>query len=166
LKNLGLECHALLDFEMFERVANHPTRMEEHVRAIPLHKLFADAFADGEAEPVLFFARLTEVDIKSVVQGVAEGLERLLAQHVERSRQVLEASKRKVVEPWDLSKFQVAPMSCGRIEDFHAGLSRRIGELLLLLQALFCESGWSNVTEKATAEVWRPLTCMTPALFG
>jgi hypothetical protein len=139
LENLGLDGHTPLDFEQFERVANHPTKMEEHVRAIPLHKLLSDALPvqvpDEEADPIHFFSRLTEADIKSVAQGLVQGLERLLTQHVCHARQVLEAARR-LAEPSVPSKFQVAPMSCGRIGDFHAGLSGRIGGSLHSQHAL------------------------------
>ncbi len=128
MENLGLQGHAHLDFELFERVASHPTPMEEYVRAVPLHKLLADALPDEDEDPMRLFARLTEGDIASVTQGVAQGLERLLRLHVRCARMALADAASRTAAPSALSKFHVAPLSCGRIQDFHAGLSGRIGE--------------------------------------
>jgi hypothetical protein len=137
LKSLGHRAGEPIDLDQFRMLVDYPTPLERFLQALPLSKLLADALLDGshQTEPLLLIASLTPKDIEQVTAGFLEGLKLLLAQHVRQCKRAVEQAARDRYEETPPrvqiidSKFTLRPMSCGKVDDFHKGLSGRIGEI-------------------------------------
>ena len=133
LENLGHREGEPLDLDKFKALVDYPTPLERFLQTLPLSRLLADALLDGSSssEPLYWIAALTAEDVDVVADEFRDGLKRLLLQHCEKCRLAAERERTLCSSNSSLikadNKFLLRPLSCGRVEDFHEGLSGRIG---------------------------------------
>ena len=131
-----------LDLDAFERVISRPSELEQWCSTLPLAKLLgfcleaplAYAQGSGAAEPSAPLRRLCNLsgpDIGRVADEFHKGLRRLLVEQTTKLKECFTELDRKAEEGSDGAgaKFQTISMSAGRVDDFHKGLTDRVGEL-------------------------------------
>ena len=124
----GLDMDSL-GLDEFRRAAEGPWSGEVWAQSLPLAQLLSDALpACSGCHRLRAISSLTAEEIRAVAEGFSEALQRLLAERVEQLRDALAATDGHTEGPGPHRKFEVVPMSCGRIEDFHGGLAKRVGE--------------------------------------
>jgi hypothetical protein len=130
-----------LDLEEFRRVIARPTELEKWCSTLPLAKLLgcclegtlSDAAAASPpaalADPVRRVCSLSPQDLDSVSEAFWGGARRLLAEQASQLKRCYAELDRKAAEVGDGSsgKFQTFSMSAGTMEDFHKGLTDRVG---------------------------------------
>ena len=121
-----------LGLDEFQQAAQGKWAGEVWAQSLPLAQLLSDALPDcAKCHRLRAISSLTAKEIRAVVEGFSEALERVLTERVESLRKSLLAMDEYEEGPRPNRKFQVVSMSCGRIEDFHGGVTKRIGELSL-----------------------------------
>jgi hypothetical protein len=130
-----------LDLEEFCRVIARPTELEQWCSTLPLAKLLgcclegtlADAVAASPhvvlADPVRRVCSLSPQDLDRVSEEFWGGARRLLAEQASQLKGCYSELDSKAAEVGDGSsgKFQTFSMSAGTVEDFHKGLTDRVG---------------------------------------
>ncbi len=79
---------------------------------------------------------LTDGERLAVCEAVCKGLERMLKESSALLQNAFSVSDHRK-EAIDGSKFNIVPVSCGTVNDFHAGVEGRIGKSLRHLPAIF-----------------------------
>jgi hypothetical protein len=116
-----------LDFGEFQQLLHRSNRLFEWGKGLPLHELLADAIPRRAGrDPLRVVSEMTEEEISWVCQAFQEGLSKMLREGSAELKQAFAVSDRRPGTDVD-SKFNVVPLSCGRITDFHAGVEERIG---------------------------------------
>ena len=125
----------ILAFDEFVLAVKASMPLDEWASSLPLAQILADAMPRKAGKDRLReVALLTEAEIESIANGFAYGVKRLLNQHVQGLRSSFsnmdQAATRS--ESGSHLKFQTetSKLRCGNIEDFHNGMSSRIGALL------------------------------------
>ena len=132
-----------LDSEAFRRFLDRPSKLEQWLRGLPVPKLLAmcleSAFEiiPGAADPLRIVCGLDQQAIEQAinvaVHGFCEGLKRLLCERVKELKECYSALDKRAADNSGSSganpKFQTIAMSAGKVEDFHKGLTDRVGEL-------------------------------------
>jgi hypothetical protein len=130
-----------LDLEEFRWVIARPTELEQWCSTLPLAKLLGccldDTLADAAtasphaalADPVRRVCSLSPQDLDRVSKDFCEGARRLLAEQASQLKRCYAELDHKAAEAGDGSsgKFQTFSMSAGTVEDFHKGLTDRVG---------------------------------------
>jgi hypothetical protein len=139
---MDLDENGVLDYEEFKRAVAQPlTQLEQWASMLPLAGMLARSLpvSGGQGDqPLRDFSRLGEDGIDTAVEVFSEGLRRLLMQAKDSTKQmfdtvddkVLEAAKDSADGVSAASKFKTFKMSTGTIEEYHEGLSSRIGEFI------------------------------------
>ena len=131
-----------LDFEEFQRLLHRSNRLFEWAKSLPLHELLADAIPRRAGrDPLRVVSEMTEEEISWVCRAFQEGLSKMLREGSAELKQAFAVSDRRAETEDVDSKFNVVPLSCGRITDFHAGVEERIGTEWLYIQY---KLAWSN----------------------
>jgi hypothetical protein len=132
-----------LDLEEFRRVIARPTELEQWCSTLPLAKLLGccleDTLADAAAasplaalaDPVRRLCSLSPQDLDRVSEEFWGGARRLLAEQASQLKRCYAELDSKAAEVGDGSsgKFQTFSMSAGTVEDFHKGLTDRVGAI-------------------------------------
>jgi hypothetical protein len=115
----------------FRRAATKQWDVDVWAQSLPLAPMLADALPECTGcNRLRAVCSLTEVEIRAIADGYREGLQRLLTQHVGYLRTAYEALDKLVAMPRNgaAQKFELSAMRCGKLQDFHAGLQKRIGK--------------------------------------
>ena len=118
-----------LEFEEFVHLMNRPSPLSEWSKTLNVHHLIVDAFPRVKGthmQQLQAIVNFNKEDVKIICDAVLEGLQDLLLESCQEIKNSFEAMKKKQHLRVD-SKFSMIPMSCGKIEDFHAGIENRIG---------------------------------------
>ena len=132
-----------LDLEEFRRVIARPTELEQWCSTLPLAKLLscclegtlAGAAAASPhaalADPVRRVCSMSPQDLDRVSEEFWVGSRRLLAEQASQLKRCYAELDSKAAEVGDGSsgKFQTFSMSAGTVEDFHKGLTDRVGAI-------------------------------------
>jgi hypothetical protein len=137
---MDLDENGGLDFEEFKRAVQQqpPTELEQWAGMLPLAGMLARSLpvSGGPGDqPLRDFSRLGDDDLDTAVQVFSEGLKLLLSSARASSRQMFDSTDKKALEAAkDLadgvsaaSKFKTFKMITGTVEDYHNGLTSRIG---------------------------------------
>ncbi len=129
-----------LNFTEFKRaVQQQPrTELEQWASLLPLAGMLARSLpvSGGPGDqPLRDFSRLADDEIETAVHVFSEGLKQLLSSARASTRQMFDSTDKKALEAAkDLadgvsasSKFKTFKMSTGTVEDYHDGLTSRIG---------------------------------------
>jgi hypothetical protein len=117
-----------LDFKELLSLLQRPSRLHEWARALPLHDLLADSIPHKPGvDPLRVVSRLTSEEIHKVCEAVSRGLERLLKEETESLKMAFFVTDHRKGNDIG-SKFNIDPVICGNIDDFHFGVEGRIGE--------------------------------------
>ncbi len=120
-----------VELDEFRRAAAKRWDVDVWAQSLPLASMLADALPQCTGcNRLRAVCSLTAEEIRAICDGYREGLQRMLTQHVEYLRTAYEGLDKFAVMPRNgvAQKFELSAMSCGNIEDFHAGLQKRIGE--------------------------------------
>ena len=127
-----------LDMNEFSRFLNRPSKLEQWSNTLPLAKLLsfcllaADESASAAPDPLRIICGLNQQALDTVVDGFSTGLKRLLHEGVKQLKVCYSALDKKAVEDLVGSgtnvKFQAITMCAGKVEDFHKGISDRVGD--------------------------------------
>ena len=127
-----------LDLEEFSRVINKTSKLEQWATTLPLAKLLAYCLPSLEtgavnstADSLRAVSRLSTQDIVKAAQLVGEGVARVLEERVKDLKACYDNMDKKTAEELLNTanvKFQAFTMSAGKVEDFHKGLTERVGE--------------------------------------
>jgi hypothetical protein len=134
-KGDGIELHE------FESLLRKPRRPEDWARSLPLAELVADSLPRRQGEdPLRVLSEVTEEELIAMCHATYFGLERIMRQAIVELKAGFRAndSRKQLACGNAGSKFNVVPISCGKILDFHAGLDARIGKDSLLTYAVIC----------------------------
>ena len=145
-RSLDRNQDGILAFDEFVLAVKAPMPLDEWASSLPLAQLLADAMPRKAGKDRLReVSRLTEAEIGSIADGFAYGVKRLLNQHVQSLRSSFSTMDQAVAtrsESDSHLKFQTetTKLRCGNIEDFHNGMSSRIGAPLRFgrRRFLFC----------------------------
>ncbi len=128
-----------IDFEEFKQVLQTPSQVEEWTKSLPLHHMLADALPrsdkktqESNIDDLKELTSLQLPDLSDVITAFSEGLRVLLEKGLQDLKHGIEAAldstkKDTKKERSTIGKFSVFTMNAGLIDDFHAGLSGRIG---------------------------------------
>jgi hypothetical protein len=140
---MDLDENGSLDFEEFKRaVQQPPTQLEEWAGMLPLAGMLARSLpvSGGQGDqPLRDFSRLSEDGINTAVEVFSEGLRRLLMQLKDTTKQMFDSVDIKAADAARdstygvsvASKFKTFKMTTGKVEEYHEGLSSRIGTFLM-----------------------------------
>lgn len=104
-------------------------------RSLPLAQILADALPSPTGvlhkdRHLRFVSNFQGSEIEEVVRAFATGLKRMLQESCSVLKQAYEEMDRnKGAGAGD--KFEVFTASCGRIQDFHKGMTQRVGKFIL-----------------------------------
>jgi hypothetical protein len=117
-----------LSFLELQQLLHKPSRLHEWAKGLPLHELLADAIPRKPGtDPLRVVSRLTDGERVAVCEAVRNGLERMLKESSELLEKAFSVSDQRK-NAIDGSKFNIVPVSCGNVNDFHAGVEGRIGK--------------------------------------
>ncbi len=116
-----------LDFDEFLLLLKKSTPISEWTNSLLICELIADAIPKVPGmHPLRVVSKLTRSDMNNICEGMLEGLQRMIWESSVELANAFKAMDKKVHSSED-SKFSMIPMSCGRVNDFHAGIEGRIG---------------------------------------
>ena len=123
-----------------QQVLDKPSRLHEWAKGLPLHALLADAIPRKPgSDPLRVVSGLTDGERLAVCEAVRNGLEVMLKESSDLLKQaffVSDQRKEAIAE----SKFNIVPLSCGNVNDFHAGVEGRIGMTIHTAVCIACSS--------------------------
>ena len=133
LRTINATAAGAIDQGVFARVAVAPDDLERWLQNIPLAQILADAFPANctqSGDILRGVVALTEARLENVLDAAVMGIRRAVRQSVTQLRTALDALDEKASEESLAvsSKFEINKMSCGTLQDFHDGLTKRIGE--------------------------------------
>ena len=119
----------VMDLEEFKKAVRFPTPIQQLISTLPITQIFADAMPDMMGNECLRqFGQVTPEQIEDICKEALPFLKTILTDAVTKVRVSLETMD-KVEASRGASKFEVPPeMSAGSVEDFHGGLTGRIGK--------------------------------------
>jgi hypothetical protein len=129
--NMDMNDDSFLDLSEFCRAMGTRSASEQFVlQTVPLHEIFLSALPRKHGRsPSDAFRELTRNEITEMAQAVSGVLETILVEKVDQLRESCEAAKAKEIHDGQSnSKFLVVELKAGNIQDYHNGLSGRVGE--------------------------------------
>jgi hypothetical protein len=127
--------HGNLNLHAFECAIQSPSKLEQWAQNIPFWQLLVDSIEhDVSVDPLRSISRLTvqEIDLLSI--SIVKSMKQMILDHVEGLAKSLHAMDEKCrFVSSTASKFQTIKGNCGSIDDFHAGLSARLGTFSLCI---------------------------------
>ena len=135
-----------LDLIEFERIVNLPSKLEQWSSSLPLAKLLAcclqaaDLSAEMKIDPVRSVSNLEPKALDLVAEEFCDGVKHLLKEQSSLLKHRYAALDRKANEAYDGSsnKFQTFSMSAGGADNFHNGLTDRVGARMVNPQLFLC----------------------------
>jgi hypothetical protein len=126
------------DFAEFVVASQSASQFQQYVNNLPLAHIITDALGAHvgfDDDALQRFSQLPECYMDSSIQAATSGLKKELAKAQAEVCKLL-AAQQQLIDQLSSSKYQ-APrkMACGGINDFHAGLSGRIGSPSLNFEA-------------------------------
>jgi hypothetical protein len=117
----------------FQQAAGRQWAVEVWAKSLPLADMLADALPKCTGcHRLQAVSDLKEKEIIAIADGYREGFIQVLSEHVamlKKAYYAMASYEKKSRISSAAKKFEVSTMSCGKIEDFHAGLQKRIGAL-------------------------------------
>jgi hypothetical protein len=124
-----------LDLDEFQRLLQKSTQLNEWAKTLNLHELLTDAIPRKPGQdPLRVVSTLTAEERLDICRAVQKGLERLLKESAESLKAAFDMNDKRDKGDGG-SKFNLVPVSCGNVEDFHAGVEGRIGIFELIYHA-------------------------------
>ncbi len=134
---MDLDGNGGLDFEEFKRAVHQQqtTQLEQWACMLPLAGMLARSLplSDGKGDqPLRDFSRLSDDGINAAINVFSKGLQLLLIKARASLRQSFDSMDKKASEAAAggvsaISKFKTFKMSTGNVNQYHQGLSSRIG---------------------------------------
>jgi Ca2+-binding EF-hand superfamily protein len=130
--DMDVENNLALDIDEFRRALQKPFPIEQAVSALPLSRVISSSLPGLHNLPIddhlEAFSKLSDEEVSAMTSAVSFELEKLLLEMVRNLRAGFEIQRSGAGgESGAGEKFSVV-LSGGRVEDFHAGLARRVGE--------------------------------------
>jgi hypothetical protein len=130
--NYGSIDHGAIDFQEFKRAASVSSALERLIRTLPLVEMVADALPKEKGrDPIRLFSEITTIQIQDIFSALLPHLEKLLIDCAKKLKASFDRMDTVQAEAaMGVNKFELIPMSVGKIDDFHQGLSSRVGTYL------------------------------------
>jgi hypothetical protein len=132
--NMDMNDDSFLDFSEFRRAMGTRSASEQFIlQTVPLHEIISSALPRKHGvSPMETFRELTRYEITEIAHAVSGVLETMLVDKVSQLRDSWDAAKAKGVHnDKNNDKFLVVELKAGNIQDYHNGLSGRVGEVFL-----------------------------------
>ena len=116
-----------LDLYEFQCLLQKSTQLNEWAKTLNLHELLTDAIPRKPGQdPLRVVSALTAEERFDICRALQRGLERLLQESSASLKAAFDVNDKRDKGDGG-SKFNLVPVSCGNVEDFHAGVEGRIG---------------------------------------
>ncbi len=119
-----------LNFQEFTSLVSRPSPIEEWVRALPVIQLVADAMPKPDScistDQLRHLSDMTKDELTESCEIIMAYLKTILLEALAKLKEAY--TKLDATVPDSNHKFQMRPMSVGKIDDFHKGLAARIGK--------------------------------------
>ena len=113
-----------LSQEEFCRMLQKLRPVHEWAKSLPIAEVLVDSLPrKANQQPLKIVSELTDDEISVVCMVFARGVERILQESRTSLMQAFQIDRGAETG----SKFNMVPVSCGNIDDFHQGLEQRIG---------------------------------------
>ena len=127
-----LDSDGRISFDEFKAAVLRPSPIEAWCKQIPLWQALADAISgplgNQEEQPLRAVASLTDAHIDAICAEVELSLRQVLRNEASKLRAAFEAMDAKMTDDESgQSKFSTFKASVGSSDDFHNGLSDRVG---------------------------------------
>jgi hypothetical protein len=118
-----------VDAAEFQRAVGRQWAVEVWAKSLPLAEMLADTLPNcSGCHRLRAVSDLKEEEIIAIADGYRDGLIQVLNEHVRMLKNAYDAMAVYATKSRTAAKkFEVSSMSCGKIEDFHDGLQKRIG---------------------------------------
>jgi hypothetical protein len=129
--NMDMNDDSFLDLSDFRRAMGARSASEQFIlQTVPLHEVVSSALPRKYGRsPLDAFRELNRHEIAEIAQVVSGVLETILIEKVSKLKESWEAAKAKEVhDGQNEAKFFVVELKAGSIQDYHNGLSGRVGE--------------------------------------
>ncbi len=124
-----------VDSAEFQRAVGRQWSAEVWAKSLPLAEMLADALPNCiGCHRLRAVSDLKEEEIAAIADGYRDGLVQVLNEHIAMLRnayKVMAVYATKSKTGLAAKKFEVSSMSSGKIGDFHDGLQKRIGVLVI-----------------------------------
>lgn len=132
LETMDTSGDGVLDFEEFKRAVHYPGPIEQWAKTMSLAQLLTDSIPVEEGIDALrAVSQMSITDIDRICAVFVYGLKRMIKEHIQNLKESFETrDARDAQADQQASKFEIFSLSCGKIDDFHKGISGRIGEFL------------------------------------
>jgi Ca2+-binding EF-hand superfamily protein len=123
-----------LELGEFVRLLKVPSPVAQWATTLQLQDMLADCFdfPGDHDNQLLLLSQLTNENILMIAKAFEAGLCVLLTEQTEKLKAVLNAATMKEQALKTASeKFAASRYKCGDLKDFHAGLTARVGKLLI-----------------------------------
>jgi hypothetical protein len=130
LESMDITGDGVLDFEEFKRALWFPGPIEQWAKTVPLAQLLSSSIPlQEDVNALRALSRFSSEDIELTCESFLFGLKRMLTEHIEALKRSFAVQDMKTAE-FDQAgaKFEVFTLSCGKIKDFHMGISGRVGK--------------------------------------
>jgi hypothetical protein len=132
LKSRGLNDDVGIDFQEFSSLVNMLSPTEEWVGGLPLNQLVSDALPRASCpvkDQLRYLSRITPQQLEISCEIIKESLFEMLQQNLDALKDSFAKLDSQPTAESN-SKFQIFKMSVGTIDDFHEGLSSRVGNII------------------------------------
>jgi hypothetical protein len=130
-REYDMDSDGLIDFTDFKAAALRPTVLELWCQRIPWWQAVADAISvlQSQEDPLRTVAQLTDAQIEVICEEAGKQIRSLLREQVHQLQTAYAArDARAAASKGTQSKFTTFKASAGTCNDFHMGLSGRVGE--------------------------------------
>jgi hypothetical protein len=134
LKSSDINNDGGLDFDEFSVLVSRSSPGLDFLRSLPLAELVFDGLPKTEGcaaeDQLRKLCKISQKELDVSVKAIAEGLGKMLQENLTALKKAYDLLDSKAAENDTASaKFQIIKMSVGTIEDFHAGIAARIGDV-------------------------------------
>jgi hypothetical protein len=130
-REYDMDSDSQINFEDFKAAALRPTLIELWCQQIPWWQAVADAIPvpHDQEDPLQTVAQLTDADIRVICEEAEKSLLSLLTESVHQLKKAYDARSARAESSLGIqSKFTTFKASAGTCDNFHDGLSGRVGE--------------------------------------
>jgi hypothetical protein len=137
-ENMDMDNDGFLNLDEFRRAVQSSSEMEQFIsHSISIVEMISAALPrDDSKEPIDVFRMLTPLQITAISNAVSEGLAIMLSEKVAKLGEGFAAAEAKKSGN-SAAKFAIFELSAGSVQDYHKGLSSRVGDLFFVLQLLY-----------------------------
>ena len=137
-ENMDMDNDGFLNLDEFRRAVQSSSEMEQFLsHSLSVIGIISAALPrDDSRPPIEVFRMLTPAQITAVSNAVADGLVSVITEKIARLNKGFAAAEAKKAGSNSAAKFAIFDLSAGSIQDYHKGLSSRVGDSLYIALAV------------------------------